>query len=327
MTEGAMSALPRRTGRGTRTTLLLAALSANTLAAPQSSFYERGSEGWFWYRDPKEQAPVPTPKAPEQPKPTEQPAPTAELPPAREPGPEPLSAKWFRKNLDAYRDRAIDDPTPENVAAYLYLQRIAMDKSSRFAKVSERVVQGDPFLDEITQRPTATFAANLVNKTAGAQRDALLEKIAGRVSLWFFFRSDCPYCEAQAPLLARLSQMYGFDILPVSVDGLPLSSGLFTDHVQDAGQANALGVRSTPAMFLVDPATATFVPLAQGLLSVAQLQDRIIEGAVKTGWVSETEAALTKAVVTENALDASGLTGALPDDPAELLARLRGLAQ
>jgi len=322
-----VSAPLRRTRKASRTALLLAALSANTLAAPQASFYERGSEGWFWYRDPKEQAPVPTPKAPERPKPTEQPPPRAELPPARAPSPKPLSAEWFRDNLDAYRDRAIDDPTPENVAAYFYLQRIAMDKSSRFAKVSERVVQGDPFLDEITQRPTATFAANLVNKTAAGQRDALLNRIAGRASVWFFFRSDCPYCEAQAPLLARLSQMYGFDILPVSVDGPPLPSGLFPNHVQDAGHANALGVRSTPAMFLVDPATATFVPIAQGLLSMAQLQDRIIEGAVKTGWVSETEAALTKAVVTENALDASGLTGALPDDPAELLARLRGLAQ
>jgi conjugal transfer pilus assembly protein TraF len=247
--------------------------------------------------------------------------------PAPAPGPQPLSAQWFRENLESYRDAAIDDPTPENVAAYFYLQRIAMDKSSRFAKVSERVVQGDPLLDEITQRPTATFGANLVNKTAGGERDALLKKIAGRASLWFFFRSDCPYCEAQAPLLERLSRIYGFNVLPVSIDGPPLPSGSFPNPVPDAGQANGLGVRSTPAMFLVDPATSAFVPIAQGLLSLAQLQERIVGGAVKAGWISESEAARTQAVVTENALDGTELEGALPDDPVELVKRLRSLAQ
>ena len=299
--------------------ILLVTLSANVLATHPASFYQRGTEGWFWYRDPGAQAAAkPLPAAPSEPAPIE----PAEKPP---PGPLPLSAQWFRENLDTYRDRAIDEPTPQNVAAYFYLQRIAMDKSSRFAKVAERVVQGDPLLDEITQRPTATFGANLVNKAAGGARDATLRKIAGLSSLWFFFRSDCPYCDAQAPLLAHLSQSYGFDVLPVSIDGQPLPGGLYPDHVRDAGQAHALGVRATPAMFLVDPAIPTVVPIAQGMLSLAQLQERIVEGAAMAGWISETEVARTQARVTETALDAAGLTGALPKDPAELLARLRAL--
>ena len=323
-----MSAPVRHTRRTAYPVLLLATLAANALAAHPTGFYERGTEGWFWYRDPRAAAaPQPTPKATPPALEPATPEPTAERPPAPEPGPRPLSAQWFRENLDTYRDRAIDEPTPENVAAYFYLQRIAMDKSSRFARVSERVVQGDPLLDEITQRPTATFGANLVNKTAGGARDAALRKIAARASLWFFFRSDCPYCHAQAPLLARLAQMYGFDILPVSIDGQALPLGLFPDQVQDTGQAHGLGVRSTPAMFLVDPAVPTFVPLAQGMLSLAQLQDRIVEGAAQAGWISEPEAARTHAVLTRHTPDTAGLTGALPEDPRELLARLRALAQ
>lgn len=304
--------------------LLLAALSAPVLSAPPGAFYERGSEGWFWYHDPKEQTSPAAARPPETPAPME-PPPVVE--PAPAPGPAPLSTRWLRENLETYRDRAIDDPTPENVAAYLYLQRVAMDKASRFAKVSERVVQSDPLLDEITQRPTATFGANLANKTAGAQRDALLGTIAERASLWFFFRSDCPYCAAQAPLLSHLARMYGLHVLPVSLDGASLPSGVFPDFVRDAGQAAALGVRSTPAMFLVDPTAPAFAPIAQGLLSMAQLQDRLIGGAVTAGWISESEAGLAKAVVAESALDASALTGALPEDPAALVARLRALAQ
>ena len=48
----------------------------------------------------------------------------------------------------------------------------------RIAKVAARVVQGNPDLDEITQRLTATFGANLANKTAGDARDAVLGRIA-----------------------------------------------------------------------------------------------------------------------------------------------------
>jgi hypothetical protein len=95
-------------------------------------------------------------------------------------------------------------PHPENVALYLYLQRVALDKSSRFAAATQRAVQRDPFLDEITQRPTATFAANLVNRQTGDHRDQILQRIAQSAGVLFFFRSDCPYCEAQAPLLRLL---------------------------------------------------------------------------------------------------------------------------
>jgi len=121
-------------------------------------------------------------------------------------GPKPLSAQWIREHIGAYRDAAIDDPTPQNVALYLYLQRVALDKSSRFAAATQRAVQRDPFLDEITRRPTATFAANLTNRQAGGNRDDLLRRIAETAGVLFFFRADCPYCEAQAPLLVFFRQ-------------------------------------------------------------------------------------------------------------------------
>jgi len=128
---------------------------------------------------------------------------------------------------------------------------LALDKSSRLDAATQRAVQLDPFLDEITQRPTATFAANLINRQAGEQRDATLAKIAERAGVLFFFRADCPYCEAQAPLLKLLENRFGFSVLAVSLDGAHLPGGEFPQFRQDRGQAHALGVVSTPALFLV----------------------------------------------------------------------------
>ncbi len=286
-------------------------------------FYERKGEGWFWYREPKPALPA---------EPVESPLPTP-IPPAA-PAPEaapmsaaapPLSAAWMREHLDRYRDRAIDEPTPENVAAYFYLQRIVLDKSSKFASVAQRVVQGDPFLDEITQRPTATFGANLANKAAGEARDALLRRIGQLAAVWFFYRSDCPYCEAQAPLLDLMGSRYGFTVLAVSLDGKALPGGFFPRYRPDSGQARALGVRATPALFLVRPEGPAFAPVAQGVLSLAQLQERFVLAAVTAGWVSEAEAGPTRAVTADTRGALALPPDELPDDPTALVARLREL--
>jgi conjugal transfer pilus assembly protein TraF len=159
------------------------------LPSVAAGFYFREAEGWFWYQ--REPEPEPAPEAPPSPPPAPStastPPPVADTTPD---GPKPLSARWIRERIGAYRDAAIDQPTPENVALYLYLQRVALDKSSRFAAATQRAVQLDPFLDEITQRPTATFAANLTNRQAGEHRDALLRQIAATAGVLFFFRSD-----------------------------------------------------------------------------------------------------------------------------------------
>jgi conjugal transfer pilus assembly protein TraF len=299
-------------------------LLALPLQPEAGGFYFREREGWFWYEREPEPQPEPEPPSPSTPKPPESEAPAlSDAPPE---GPKPLSAEWIREHIGEYRDAAIDDPSPQNVALYLYLQRVALDKSSRFAAATQRAVQLDPFLDEITQRPTATFAANLTNRQAGDNRDDVVRRIAETAGVLFFFRSDCAYCEAQAPLLKLLESRYGFSILPVSIDGAPLPGSTFPQFRQDRGQAQTLGVVSTPALFLVRPPDAV-VPLSQGLLSLAQLQERVVLAAVEAGWISEGEYTRTRPVTADLTLDPGQLPAALPEDPEALLGALRVLVR
>mgnify|MGYP000423381356 CR=1 FL=1 len=51
---------------------------------------------------------------------------------------------------------------------------------------------------------------------SGDGRDAALTAIAKQAGVLFFFRSDCPYCEAQAPLLEVLTARYGFGVQAVT---------------------------------------------------------------------------------------------------------------
>ncbi|WP_295400384.1 conjugal transfer protein TraF [uncultured Thiocystis sp.] len=312
-----------------RRTRLALALSGVVLAAPAQEaprFYERAAEGWFWYQtEPPVQPPAP---APIEPKPPPVVVPQPPAPPsiaAEAPAPPPLSAAWLRTHLEQYQLQAIDDPSPTNVALYLYLQKLALDKASRFTDAFQRVVQSDPALDETTRHPMGNYA-NLLNRLAGQQRDRVLQALAGQVGIWFFYRADCPYCAAQAPVLSMLAQSTGFTIQAIALDGRPLPQGRFPDFRPDAGQAARLGVVSTPALFLVRPPDG-MAPLAQGLLSRTDLQQRIVLAAHEAGWIDAATYARTKPGVAAQRLDdAFDAPLDVPEDPAVFLDLLRARA-
>ena len=206
--------------------------------APESGnaepFFLDKERGWFWREVEPEPVKKTKPEVPQ--KVIASPTPTKEAPPA------PLSVSWLRKHLGIYRDKAIDDPSPENIAAYFYLQRVMMDKAHRFTDVAHEVVLSDPGLDENTRRPIATFGAQEANRLATRTSDESLSLIAQSTGILFFFRSDCSYCHLQAPLLRILEERYGFKVFPVSLDGMGMPGDLYQDFTIDQGQAARLGI-------------------------------------------------------------------------------------
>src|SRR5699024_5875803 len=103
-----------------------------------------------------------------------------------------------------------------------------------------------------------------------------------------FFQSDCEYCLLQAPLVKMLAQSEGFAVVPISMDGQPLPNHLFPNVRADSGQAKRLGIVTYPAVYLASPA-GEFAPVGQGLMSLPELNHRILIAAKRSGWISETE--------------------------------------
>lgn len=250
---------------------------------PADTDYFTGKErGWFWY----EREPEPAPEEEEASAPPPPPAPEPASPAARPapPEPAPLSAAWFRQNMEKYRDRALDEPTPGNVAAYYALQRVMLDKASRFTDMAGQVSLSEPMLDENLLRPTASFGALAMDDRAVRATDGAARKLAAMAGLWFVYESTCPFCEKQAGPLKGLANAHGFKILPIALDGLPLPGNPFPDFVPDRGQARRLGADTTPALFLVRPGPGGGVlPLGQGLLSGDEIVRRAIALARQKG--------------------------------------------
>jgi conjugal transfer pilus assembly protein TraF len=240
----------------------------------------------------------------------------------------PFSVAWIKTELPKLHARALDDPTRENVAAYLYVQRVALDKAETFTQVAQRTVSLDPLLDENVRRPIATFASQQVDAQASISARKTLATLAKDTGIFFFFRSDCPYCEMQAPVLKALAVRYGFRILPISLDGRPLPSGKFPNFQRDQGQAEALGVIATPAMFLVR-APNHFVGIGQGALAKNVLEKRILSSAAVAGWIDKTTLQASRAVRNDMKLMPSMSTQlpSLSDDPASMIEYLRKSAR
>lgn len=245
------------------------------IGAGAERYYERKAEGWYW----RKIEPLPD-------KPLETPIPEP-LPIIPE-GPEPFSPAWMREKLPEYRDLALANPTPENVRAYFLLQRYGMDMAEKFAHVAQRVVLTDPVLDENSRRPISTYGADVFDQVAREATETLAKKIASEVGVWYFYRSDCPYCKAQNPVLERLASRIGLTILPIALDGKPMPDGAFARFVPDRGHAQQLKVSQSPTLFLVKQPDQ-FVLLSEGLVTDDSLIERLVSAAHEAKWISDEE--------------------------------------
>jgi conjugal transfer pilus assembly protein TraF len=256
---------------------LLAALNAPPALAEdnQRHFYSEKERGWHWYEDPPpEKKPRPPPK-PIAPPPAAAPAPAAPPAPA---GPALFSTAWLRANLDRLRDDAIDHPDDKDkVRAYMYAQRVMLDKSQRFSMVASTVVKTDPLLDETNRVPMDVMATTAVQQSIAANRKEAVKYLASKGGLMFFFDSTCEFCKVQVAALNWLEKDYGYAIKAVSVDGKPMP-GVKAGWVKDEGQAKALGLTIMPTTIFAVPPDKFFI-ISQGYHSAETLEEKILLAA------------------------------------------------
>ncbi|MGH7340302.1 MAG: conjugal transfer protein TraF, partial [Candidatus Rokuibacteriota bacterium] len=150
------------------------------------------------------------------------------------------STREIREELDRLKDEAVINPTRDNVRRYLEAQQYVMEKGSVFADVARRVVWETPALDYSLRRPTNALAIQGFKEGRREKRDVAIAQLARENGLFFFFRSDCPYCHQIAPILRYLQDAHGIDVFPVSLDGGPLRE--FPDARPDNGISLVLGV-------------------------------------------------------------------------------------
>lgn len=260
--------------------------------------------GWLLYEEPKilcedvvEDKPLPAPPAPEPKKPVKKvekkPEPEKQQPAqqAQQAQNVNFSTKWLRENFDKYVDLAVDNPTPENVRAVFLLQKIATARAEKFQLEARKVVMSDSLLDAENERPINTQGINAFEEQAEVMRAATINKIKEKGGIFFFYRSDCPYCKRQAQVLNMLKMSKGVSVMAISLDGQPLPVEGFENYKIDQGQAEKMKVQQVPALYFVTPGMKTeYFPISQGgVLAQESVEKRMIVGALNNDLITDKE--------------------------------------
>ena len=147
-------------------------------------------------------------------------------------------------------------------------------KQPDYDTVAQRVAWATPDLDMTLQgRPVNSRAIEVFDREQATSRAQSLTDLARTHVLFFFFRSDCPYCHAFAPTLEAFNARFGIQVVPISVDGKGLPN--FPTFRRDNGIARTLQVTQVPAIYLAEPYTGKITPIGFGVLSESQLIERI----------------------------------------------------
>ncbi|MBE6423126.1 conjugal transfer protein TraF [Succinivibrio dextrinosolvens] len=264
------------------------------------SFWEDKAEGWYWYTKQPEVAKK-KPKKKEEPKVVI--AETKKEPEkkdVKQEAPEAFSADWIKENLEVYKKLAWNEPTVENLRAYMYLQRFAMDRSEQFAYAGQMAVQGDPFLDEAARAPTGGNMFKTRGYLINGEQNYVLKKLFKKVGVFFVFRNDCYMCDEQAKVLKMAQKEFKTEITAVSLDEPNEkcnAAKIFPDYIVNPDIIQTLKVRALPATFFVNPENGTEIkPLIQGFATLNDFNRRSLNSAQKYNWLSQEDFNLIKPV-------------------------------
>lgn len=233
--------------------LVIAILLLNIASISQAdNYYDKHAEGWHWYVDPPQENP------------------------AEEKAVDPrIQMKAVREALQHALDQAILHPTPEHVKQYITLQNQMSDRASEFAQTWKNVLLYNPELDFTLTHPTNQVASQVYRDEQNKAQDEAIRTLAKTSGLFFFYRSNCPYCQRFAPVVKAFSQRYGIAVIPITLDGVALPE--FPNSRIDQGQAARFHAKVVPALFTVNPYTQQAVPVSYGLTSEAELRNRILQ--------------------------------------------------
>jgi len=245
--------------------LILLALISTTV---QAGFFDHHAEGWHWYEA------LPLEDVLEDNKPEEKASssssPNTPLKPKTSTG----LVKAYRQELEKKLHQAWVNPTPQTLKAYQEMQKDMMTRSERFSNTWMQVVYENPSLDHTLVVPVNQKARHVYLDEDKKHKQETIRALSQTYGLFFFFKGDCPYCHQFAPIVKTFSETYGWEMIAISQDGGSLEE--FPEVQPDNGLFAAWKVDVLPSLYAVNPNTGHVLPIAFGLTSLDQMEERIM---------------------------------------------------
>lgn len=246
--------------------IVYAADDARSVIDYKSVYDCDGSDKFKWYCEGQEES--------KKPKPEPVPEVIQVVPPENAKPAELAEFKKIQERLKELLQIAYVNPTKENIYNYIEYQNFVTEKAAVFTDNWKRVQWVNPELDYQQKHSTASKAKKVARFERSIREEVNLEHLKEQgYGLFFFYRSDGPYCHEMEWPLKQLKARSGLDTISISLDGRLVEK--FPNNRTDNGQAEKLGVTQTPTIMLVNPQKELIQPIATGWVSLQELENRI----------------------------------------------------
>lgn len=218
------------------------------------------AQGWIWYNESVAPDEVRQPSNP----------PSAVI--------SPENATELKEVLQAATKKALDKaimfPSVENFRRYKLLQDFWAEKSSQFAQSSKEALLKFPELDYNLRYSHYNGTAS-TRQTIQRQREKdAIKKLSVDNGLFYFYRGKEPVDVLMGVVVRSFVREYGINLIYISVDG-KIAPELLGSR-PDNGQAKTMHITHFPALFLVNPRTEAYQPLAYGFHSQEDLASQFL---------------------------------------------------
>ena len=242
--------------------LMILPIVVYSINAKEKGYFDLHEKGWHWYRE------VPGTKK-------DEPELNKENKESRSSQQNPIDElKAYQKKLEEAKAMAVMHPSKENIEKYQYLQYEALERANKFSSIWMENVYKNPELNYSLKSPTSQKARHVYLEEKEKEKIEKIMSLSQEYGLFYFFKKDCDFCEAFAPIVKQFSQKYNWEVLAISEFGE--TNELFERNVKDNGLADTWGVSTYPSLFAVNPKTGDVIPIANGMISIEEMEDRIM---------------------------------------------------
>lgn len=150
----------------------------------------------------------------------------------------------------------------------------ALERANKFSSIWMENVYRNPELNYSLISPTSQKARHVYLHEKEKKKMEKIGELSKEYGLFYFFKKGCEYCKEFGPIVKRFSEKYKWSVLAISEFGE--EEELFDRNVRDNGLAERWGVSTYPSLFAVNPNTGDVIPIANGMISIEEMEERIM---------------------------------------------------
>lgn len=260
---------------------------------------------------------------------------TAQPPQTPQKQTKPLSVEWFKEHYPAIQNRAINNPTKENLSAELFAQKVMLDKSEVYGRKRQLVQSTDPFLQEGNRLPMfGTAATAMLAESENMKKEALGE-LFSKTGMLVFYDHACGYCHKMIPIINSLKIQYpDLDLRimakntpnPDFIPNVDPAVPIYPDEIFKLAENLPIQIKHWPAFVMTLPPNDAYI-IAQGAVPRNELFNRALNVGFEHNILGKDwyEKIYQNQKGLINSSQYALLTDGLEDDPVALINAVVGM--